>query len=131
MAFNKDKYTPEELKEYYKNYYYKTRKAKLDKQRAENPVIRTCAVCGKEFKAKGIQKYCSTECRQIATKARYEAQKGTPEYIEKRKQIAKRYATSEKGKATIKKYRNSEKGRAVIKKYLEKRKEQQKKANIL
>ena len=68
MAFNPKYYTKEQLRQYYKDYYQRRRKAKLDKERAENPVYKICTMCGEKFIARGNQKYCCEACAKLAAK---------------------------------------------------------------
>ena len=44
-------------------------------------------MCGKEFEAdSNRRKYCSTECRELATKIKNKLRARTPEYKEKMKE---------------------------------------------
>ena len=144
MAFDKSKYTPEQLREYYKKYYKEKRKAKLDKQRAENPTYKECPICGKKFAVKGNQKYCCEACKVLANKIKQRVIRQSDSYqqaqlkyrnsekgketrakyfsSEHGKEVRRNYYTSERVKETQRKYYYSEKGQETYKKYWEKRK---------
>ena len=76
MVWDKTKYTKEQLRQYYNDYYKRKRKAKLDKERAENPVYKICPMCGEKFAAKRNQKYCCEACAKLSAKIRHKIDKG-------------------------------------------------------
>ena len=142
MAWNKEKNTPEQLREYYKKYYEEKRKKKLQEARANNPVYKICPMCATKFVAKSNQKYCCEACRKLGNKVKDKILHNTEEYKEKSKQYRqteayreaqakyknsekykeyrKEYNNSEKAKETRKKYQESEKGKATQQRYYEK-----------
>ena len=144
MAWDKTRNTPEQLRAYYKKYYYEKRKAKLDKERAEHPTHKECPICKKDFVAKRNQVYCCEACKELATKLRKKMFRQTDKYKEAQaryrnsekgqetrkayyssehgKKVRADYYNSEKGKESRKKYYFSEKGQATLKRYWEKRK---------
>lgn len=115
MTWNKKKYTPEQLREYYRNYYKEKRAKKLSEERAENPVYKICTMCGEKFIAKRNQKYCCEACSNLAAKIRQKILRQKDSY----KQSQIKYRNSEKYKETRAKYFQSEHGQETRKKYLQ------------
>jgi hypothetical protein len=107
---------------------------------------KVCPMCGKEFETNSNRrKYCSTECKELATKIKNKLRARTPEYKEKMKKwretseaykqaqykyqhsekfkkTRKAYQQTESYKETVKKHSKTEKYKETMKRYYEKRK---------